>query len=135
MRALGIPTRSVTNYDSAHDQDESMTIDFHFDEEGDIITSMNDSVWYVSPITILVLLIGFMWEWKGINDARRTSICSYAQLRFYTTLWVFWVITTEGFCGPSLRCRKNGQFFLCSLICGRRQSQGPYVNTEKTNKQ
>ena len=45
MRALGIPTRSVTNFDSAHDTDASMTIDLHFDEEGDVIDGMNDSVW------------------------------------------------------------------------------------------
>ena len=45
MRALGIPTRSVTNFDSAHDKDASMTIDLHFDEEGDLIDGMNDSVW------------------------------------------------------------------------------------------
>ena len=44
MRALGIPTRSVTNFDSAHDTDASMTIDYHFDEEGDMIDKMNDSV-------------------------------------------------------------------------------------------
>ncbi|KAJ7377341.1 hypothetical protein OS493_029700 [Desmophyllum pertusum] len=44
-RALGIPTRSVTNFDSAHDSDGSMTIDSHFDEEGDLINHMNDSVW------------------------------------------------------------------------------------------
>jgi len=48
-RALGIPTRCVTNFDSAHDKDESMTIDYHFDEEGDFIGHMSDSVWYVSP--------------------------------------------------------------------------------------
>jgi len=37
----------VTNFDSAHDKDESMTIDYHFDEEGDFIGHMSDSVWYV----------------------------------------------------------------------------------------
>jgi len=35
----------VTNFDSAHDKDESMTIDYHFDEEGDFIGHMSDSVW------------------------------------------------------------------------------------------
>lgn len=45
LRALGIPTRSVTNFESAHDTDGSMTIDFHFDEEGNPLDDLNDSIW------------------------------------------------------------------------------------------
>ena len=45
LRALGLPTRSVTNFESAHDNDGSMTIDFHFDEEGNPLHDLNDSVW------------------------------------------------------------------------------------------
>lgn len=45
LRALGIPTRSVTNFESAHDTDSSMTIDFHFKENGDPLPYLNDSVW------------------------------------------------------------------------------------------
>ncbi|XP_029193882.2 protein-glutamine gamma-glutamyltransferase K-like [Acropora millepora] len=45
LRALGLPTRSVTNFQSAHDNDGSMTIDFHFDEEGNPLHDLNDSVW------------------------------------------------------------------------------------------
>lgn len=45
LRALGLPTRSVTNFESAHDTDGSMTIDFHFDEEGKPLDELNDSTW------------------------------------------------------------------------------------------
>ena len=46
LRAIGIPARSVTNYDSAHDTDKTMTIDKFIDEEGEMIDDLNnDSIW------------------------------------------------------------------------------------------
>lgn len=45
-RALGIPCRSVTNFVSAHDTDESLTIDKFFDGEGnEVEEATNDSIW------------------------------------------------------------------------------------------
>ncbi|XP_021352800.1 uncharacterized protein LOC110449942 [Mizuhopecten yessoensis] len=45
-RALGLPTRSVTNFASAHDTDVSISIDYHFDSEGNPLKEYNnDSVW------------------------------------------------------------------------------------------
>ena len=45
-RTLGIPTRSVTNFESAHDNDNSLTIDTHFDASFKNIKELDDSIWY-----------------------------------------------------------------------------------------
>ncbi|KAF5298385.1 hypothetical protein FQR65_LT01163 [Abscondita terminalis] len=45
-RALGIPCRTVTNYKSAHDTQNSLTVDYFMDENGKILEDLNsDSIW------------------------------------------------------------------------------------------
>ncbi|KAF7278342.1 hypothetical protein GWI33_008557 [Rhynchophorus ferrugineus] len=45
-RALGLPTRTITNFSSAHDTQNSLTIDYFTDDEGVAINNMNsDSIW------------------------------------------------------------------------------------------
>ncbi|XP_071951655.1 protein-glutamine gamma-glutamyltransferase K-like [Antedon mediterranea] len=46
MRALGVPTRTTTNFGSAHDTDANLTLDYHYDDNGDPLEDLNDdSIW------------------------------------------------------------------------------------------
>lgn len=46
LRALGIPSRPVTNYYSAHDTHSSLTVDQFYDDNGEAVERLNrDSIW------------------------------------------------------------------------------------------
>lgn len=45
-RAVGIPCRPVTNYSSAHDTQNSLTVDYFVDDNGKVLEELNsDSIW------------------------------------------------------------------------------------------
>ncbi|XP_006639496.2 protein-glutamine gamma-glutamyltransferase 2 [Lepisosteus oculatus] len=45
LRALGIPTRVVTNYMSAHDTNSNLVIERYFDENGSPLKKTRDMIW------------------------------------------------------------------------------------------
>lgn len=46
MRAIGIPSRTITNFASAHDSDANLTLDYHFGEDRMSLPDEDeDSIW------------------------------------------------------------------------------------------
>ncbi|KAG8131414.1 putative Protein-glutamine gamma-glutamyltransferase 2 protein [Naja naja] len=45
LRCLGIPTRVVTNYNSAHDTNGNLIIEQYFDENGKLQRGTRDHIW------------------------------------------------------------------------------------------
>ncbi|KAM4622713.1 protein-glutamine gamma-glutamyltransferase E-like [Discoglossus pictus] len=45
LRCLGIPTRVITNFNSAHNTDGNLSVDLHYDPEGKFLEISDDSIW------------------------------------------------------------------------------------------
>uniref|UniRef100_A0A8C4Q815 protein-glutamine gamma-glutamyltransferase n=1 Tax=Eptatretus burgeri TaxID=7764 RepID=A0A8C4Q815_EPTBU len=100
MRSLGIPCRSVTNFDSAHDSDKSITIDVIFDEDGKEVEKMeSDSIWNFHVWNDCWMkrpdLIDGFDGWQAIDATPQETSSGVYQ------------------CGPSsLKAIKNGMVYL-----------------------
>ena len=55
LRAVGIPARPITTYDSAHDTEANKSIDFYFDSSWNFMEDRSsDSIWCVSTVVLAV---------------------------------------------------------------------------------
>ena len=46
LRAIGIPARPITNFESAHDSDSNRAIDYFYDKDDNIVEEKSgDSIW------------------------------------------------------------------------------------------
>lgn len=45
LRCLGIPTRVVTNYNSAHDQNSNLLIEYFRNEFGELESNKSEMIW------------------------------------------------------------------------------------------
>ena len=48
LRTLGIPSRPLSNFVSAHDTDANRAVDYYYDESYNLISDLSaDSIWWV----------------------------------------------------------------------------------------
>jgi len=69
MRCLGVPARSLTNFESAHDTDANLTLDYHYNKDGKPREEEDDSVWLVHTCVMIPLFCTSTRVWLRVYVA------------------------------------------------------------------
>lgn len=65
MRCLGVPSRVVTNYNSAHDTNGNLVIDRYLNETGEEDRRSRDMIWWVRPCPLPRQCLPLPWSPVG----------------------------------------------------------------------
>ena len=94
LRTIGIPTRAISNFNSAHDTDANCTYDRYYDENGEYLAHLSrDSTW---------------WEFRRFYLIKKHPLASL--LNTIRT----WFFRAGGDARPAFTCLKSNLFKICS---------------------